>query len=114
MAGPDAYKALADPTRRQILKLLREDDLPAGVIAEQFDISWPSVSRHLAVLTAAGLVRATRRGQKLVYSLTTSVLMDIATELVDMARINQPRRDASRAPARPAAQVRAQARRAPS
>lgn len=112
MAGPDAYRALSDPTRRQILKLLRDDDLPAGTIAEQFDISWPSVSRHLAVLTSAGLVRATRHGQQLVYSLTTSVLMDIATELADMARINQPHQKANRAPGEPAARVRPDARRA--
>jgi ArsR family transcriptional regulator, arsenate/arsenite/antimonite-responsive transcriptional repressor len=114
MTGPDGYKALSDPTRRQILKLLRDDDLPAGAIAEQFDISWPSVSRHLAVLTAAGLVQATRRGQHLVYSLATSVLMDIATELADMARINQPHPQANSAPARPAARVRPHVGRAPS
>ena len=90
MTGVDGYKALADPTRRQILKLLREGDLPAGAIAEQFAISWPSVSRHLAVLSSAGLVRATRHGQQLVYSLTTSVLADIVTELAEMAGVNQP------------------------
>jgi DNA-binding transcriptional ArsR family regulator len=90
MTGPDGYKALADPTRRQILKLLREGDLPAGAIAEQFEMSWPSVSRHLGVLASAGLVQATRRGQQLVYSLSTSVLADIVTELADMARVNQP------------------------
>ncbi len=90
MTGADGYKALADPTRRQILKLLREGDLPAGAIAEQFEMSWPSVSRHLSVLASADLVRATRRGQQLVYSLTTSVLADIVTELADMARLNQP------------------------
>jgi ArsR family transcriptional regulator len=89
--GADGYKALADPTRRQILKLLREGDLPAGAIAEQFDMSWPSVSRHLSVLASAGLVEATRKGQQLVYSLTTSVLVDIVSELADMARLNQPR-----------------------
>ena len=89
MTGPDGYKALADPTRRQILKLLREGDLPAGTIAEQFEMSWPSVSRHLSVLASAGLVHATRRGQQLVYSLTTSVLADIVTELADMARLNE-------------------------
>jgi ArsR family transcriptional regulator, arsenate/arsenite/antimonite-responsive transcriptional repressor len=89
MTGVDGYKALADPTRRQILRLLREGDLPAGAIAEQFEMSWPSVSRHLGVLSAAGLVQATRNGQQLVYSLTTSVLADIVTELADMARINQ-------------------------
>jgi ArsR family transcriptional regulator len=105
MAGPDAYKALADPTRRQILKLLHDDDLPAGAIADQFEISWPSVSRHLAVLTAAGLVHATRRGQQLVYSLTTSVLIDIATELADLARINQRHPEADPPNVRPAARV---------
>ena len=88
MTGVDGYRALADPTRRQILKLLREGDLPAGAIAEQFEMSWPSVSRHLGVLASTGLVTATRRGQHLVYSLTTSVLADIVTELADMAQVN--------------------------
>jgi ArsR family transcriptional regulator, repressor of sdpIR and other operons len=100
MTRPDGYKALADPTRRQILKLLREGDLPAGAIAEQFEMSWPSVSRHLSVLASADLVQATRQGQQLVYSLTTSVLADIVTELADMARLNQspagPRRRKAR------------------
>jgi len=53
-------------------------------------MSWPSVSQHLGVLSSAGLVHATRHGQQLVHSLTTSVLADIVTELADMARINQP------------------------
>jgi hypothetical protein len=69
---------------------------------------------HLAVLTTAGLVQATRRGQQLVYSLTTSVLMDIATELAEMARINQPRTEANRTPARTTARVGPNPRRAPS
>jgi ArsR family transcriptional regulator, arsenate/arsenite/antimonite-responsive transcriptional repressor len=89
MAGVDAYRALADPTRRKILKLLRDDDLPAGVIAVQFDMSWPSVSRHLGVLTSAGLVEARRQGQQVIYSLTTSVLADIVTELADVGRLNK-------------------------
>jgi ArsR family transcriptional regulator len=100
MGGPDAYKALADPTRRRILKLLQDGDLPAGAIAEQFDISWPSVSRHLSALTAAGLVTATRNGQQLVYSLTTSVLIDIVTELAEIANYNQPRRGKAPEPGR--------------
>jgi ArsR family transcriptional regulator, arsenate/arsenite/antimonite-responsive transcriptional repressor len=95
MSAPDVYKALADPTRRQILKLLREGDLPAGAIAEQFEISWPSISRHLAVLGAAGLVESTRRGQQLVYSLTTSVLVDIVTELADITGVNRSKRSSS-------------------
>ena len=87
----DAYRALADPTRRQILRLLRDDDLAAGAIAEQFEMSWPSVSRHLSVLTSAGLVEAQRRGQQIIYSLTTSVLMDILTELAEIGRIDPTR-----------------------
>ena len=89
MVGVDAYKALADPTRRKILKLLRDEDLPAGVIAEQFDMSWPSVSRHLGVLTSAGLIESRRQGQQIIYSLTTSVLADIVTELADMGRLHE-------------------------
>ena len=92
MGLPDAYRALADPTRRQILKLLRDGELPAGAIAEQFEISWPSVSRHLGVLARAGLVETTRRGQQVVYSLTTPVLVDIVAELTDMTGLNRPTR----------------------
>ena len=100
VSGVDAYKALADPTRRKILKLLRDDDLPAGVIAVQFDMSWPSVSRHLGVLTSAGLVKARRQGQQVIYSLTTSVLADIVTELADMGRLKiSPRKARAYRPA---------------
>lgn len=87
----DGYRALADPTRREILKLLKERDLPAGSIAGHFEMSWPSVSRHLGVLAAAGLVTATRRGQQVVYSLEPSLLVDIATELAALARVGDAR-----------------------
>jgi Predicted transcriptional regulators len=83
------YGALADPTRREILRILREGDLAAGQIASQFEISWPSVSRHLGVLASAGLVEAERQGGRLIYRLTTSVLADIATELADLAKLGQ-------------------------
>ncbi len=86
-AAQSTYKALADPTRRQILKLLREGEMAAGDIASHFDMAWPSVSRHLAVLSAAELVEAEKRGQQVIYSLTTSVLEDIVTELADIARV---------------------------
>ena len=92
MVGIDAYKALADPTRRKILKLLRDDDLAAGAIADQFEMSWPSVSRHLGVLASAGLVEPRRQGQQVIYSLSTSVLADIVTELADMGRLNAAKR----------------------
>jgi DNA-binding transcriptional ArsR family regulator len=90
MSIVNGYRALGDPTRREILRLLREDELPAGEIAGEFDISWPSVSRHLKVLETAGLVSSHRRGGKIVYALETSVLGDIATEVAHMARIGRP------------------------
>lgn len=88
----DAYRALGDPTRREILRLLREGQLPAGELARHFEISWPSVSRHLKVLEGAGLVASERRGGNIIYSLRTSVLEDIATEVADMAGIGRPSR----------------------
>jgi ArsR family transcriptional regulator len=89
MSITNAYRALGDPTRREILRLLREGELPAGELAAQFEISWPSVSRHLKVLEGAGLVRSKRRGANIIYSLQTSVLEDIATEVADMAGIGR-------------------------
>ncbi len=104
MSLPDAYRALADPTRRRILKLLRDGELPAGAIADQFEISWPSVSRHLGILANAGLVEPTRRGQQLVYSLTTPVLVDIVAELADMTGLNTPTRRGRSGPETPKGQ----------
>ena len=71
MADDDAgvFRALADPTRRQILQDLRDGELPAGDIGARFPISGPSVSRHLSVLKAAGLVRERRDGNRILYSL---------------------------------------------
>lgn len=89
MSIADAYRALGDPTRREILRLLREGELPAGELAAHFEISWPSVSRHLKVLEVAGLVSSERRGGHIIYSLRTSVLEDIATEVADMAAIGR-------------------------
>jgi ArsR family transcriptional regulator len=71
------FKALNDPTRRQILELLQEKDLTAGEIAEQFSISWPSVSHHLDLLKQAKLVIAKKDGQYVYYSLNTTVVDEI-------------------------------------
>ncbi|TBL70892.1 autorepressor SdpR family transcription factor [Paenibacillus thalictri] len=73
----EAFKALADPTRRQILNLLRERDLTAGEIADHFQISKPSISHHLNLLKQAGLVIDKRQGQTIVYSLHTTVMEDV-------------------------------------
>ena len=75
--GGEAFKALADSTRRRILELLRCGDLTAGQLAEHFDMTKPSISHHLNALKAAGLVDAERAGQSIVYSLNTSVLQDL-------------------------------------
>jgi DNA-binding transcriptional ArsR family regulator len=71
------FNALADPTRRRILELLRQGDLTAGEIADQFSISQPSVSHHLSLLKQAGLVECERRGQYMVYSLNSTVFQEL-------------------------------------
>lgn len=75
--GGEAFKALADPTRRHILELLRTKDLTASEIAEHFDMTKPSLSHHLNTLKTAGLVDAERDGQNIIYSLNTSVLQGL-------------------------------------
>ena len=60
-----AFKALADPTRREILKLLRNGSRTSGEIAEQFETAWPTISRHLGVLRDAGLILSERQGQQM-------------------------------------------------
>lgn len=73
----DTWNALADPTRRKILSLLRKGDKTAGEIAACFTMSKPSISHHLNTLREAGLVDAQKKGQNIVYSLNTSVLQDM-------------------------------------
>ena len=81
-----AFRALADATRRQILRLLRDGPLSSGDIAARFESSWPTISRHLAVLKEAGLVVAERRGQEIRYELNTSVFQDLIQHLIDWTR----------------------------
>ena len=71
-----AFKALADPTRRQILQDLRHGELAAGEIAAAFDISGPSISRHLSILEAAGLVSERRDGNRILYKLEPESVAD--------------------------------------
>lgn len=73
----DVWKALADPTRRKILELLKKRDMNAGEIAEEFNMTKPSISNHLSILKQADLVDAEKQGQNVIYSLKTSVLEDI-------------------------------------
>ncbi|PLX34958.1 MAG: transcriptional regulator [Clostridiales bacterium] len=71
------FKALSDPTRRRILELLDERDMTAGQIADQFDISQPSVSHHLNVLKNANLILWIKDGQSIIYSLNTTVFQEM-------------------------------------
>ena len=79
------FAALSDPTRRQILKVLRAGSLPAGEIAEAFHLTKPTLSHHFRILKAAGLVRSERRGTSIVYTLQSSVLEDLAADLLELA-----------------------------
>src|SRR5215510_1352105 len=80
------YRALADGTRREILDFLRAGPRTSGEIADQFHSSWPTISRHLAVLRAGGLVVSERKGQAILYELNTSVFQDLVQYLVDWIR----------------------------
>ncbi len=70
------FKALADPTRRRVLQLLRKRPMTAGELADQFDVSKPTMSAHFAVLREADLVDATKKGTTITYRLKLSVLED--------------------------------------
>ena len=76
------FRALADETRRQILDFLRAGPRTSGEIADQFQSSWPTISRHLAVLRAGGLVVTERKGQAIYYELNTSVFQDLIQHFV--------------------------------
>lgn len=84
MATHHPLNALSDPTRREILKLLRGGSKTAGEISDEFHLSKPTLSHHFRILRAAGLVRAERRGTTIVYTLQSNVIEDLAAELLDL------------------------------
>ena len=77
MGIQNTIKALSDPIRREILELLREGRLSAGEIANRFSVSGAAISKHLAVLREADLIRDTREGKYIYYELNTSVLEEV-------------------------------------
>lgn len=81
----DVWKALADPTRRKILSLLKDKDMNAGEIANEFNMTKPSISNHLNILKQADLVDAEKVGQNVNYSLRTSVLEDVLKLISDLS-----------------------------
>ena len=77
MGFQQSFKALSDPTRREILRLLRDGPLPAGEIAAQFDMTAATVSHHLSTLRDAGLVLDEKKGKFIYYELNTSVFDEL-------------------------------------
>ena len=82
----DVFKALNDPTRRDILKLLRKRDLTAGDIAAKFDMTAPSISHHLDKLKRAGLVTTVKQGQYVFYSINTTMVDDLLDYIITMKK----------------------------
>jgi ArsR family transcriptional regulator, arsenate/arsenite/antimonite-responsive transcriptional repressor len=79
------FKALGDPTRRQIIELLRKKDMTAGEIAEYFSISKPSISHHLDLLRQANVVLSIKEGQFITYSLNTTVFDEMVKWVIDVS-----------------------------
>lgn len=77
------FRALADPTRREIIQLLRQGPKTSGEIAQRFPTAWATVSRHLGVLRDAGLILSERNGQQIVYELNTTVIDDVIQHLLE-------------------------------
>ena len=84
MSSNEAFKALADPTRREILALLRQGEMTAGALAERFDMTKPSMSHHFAVLKEAELITSRREGQQIWYGLNTTVVEELMAGTMDL------------------------------
>lgn len=80
----NVFSALGHPLRRQVMDLLRKGPRTSGELAEAFEASWPTVSRHLAVLKDADLITAERQGTSIIYRANTSVIEDAAAALLAM------------------------------
>jgi DNA-binding transcriptional ArsR family regulator len=93
-----ALKALAEPNRRRILTLVRDEELTAGEIASHFDVSRPAVSQHLTVLKEAGLVHERRNGTRRLYSVRPEGFEDVKSFLEGFwdARLQALKREAER------------------
>lgn len=85
----DVWKALADPTRRKILELLKQRDMNAGEIAAEFNMTKPSISNHLSILKQADLVDSEKQGQNVMYSIKTSVIEDMLSMLSSFTKRNE-------------------------
>ena len=86
------FKALADPTRREILSMLRDGEMTAGALAKNFDMTKPSMSHHFAVLKEADLITTRREGQQIWYGLNTTVVQDLMAWVMDLTSDKSGRR----------------------
>ncbi len=80
------FKALSDPTRREILRLLRDGPRTSGEIAAHFPTAWATISRHLGQLRDADLILSERHGQQIVYELNTTVFADLAEHILEWVK----------------------------
>ncbi len=80
----DAFQALSDPTRRQILRLLRQREMTAGEIADRFSLARSTLSGHFNVLKQAGLIVAEKSGTSIVYSLNLSIVEETVATVMDI------------------------------
>jgi DNA-binding transcriptional ArsR family regulator len=90
------FKALSDPTRREILRLLSHGEKTAGELASRFDMSKPSMSHHFAVLKEADLISSRRNGQQIWYSLNTTVAQDAISWVIDLVERSGRKRGRNR------------------
>ena len=93
MAVGEVFQALSDPTRREILRLLRARDMSAGELAEHFPLAKSTLSGHFNVLKHAGLIVPERRGTSIVYSLNASAFEDALTSLMELLRVEGGRKE---------------------
>ena len=84
MGIQNTLKALSDPTRREILNLLKKGRMSAGDIVDHFDVTGASISRHLSLLKEADLIRDKREGKYIYYELNTSVIEEIILWMADL------------------------------
>lgn len=80
------FKALADPTRREIIAMLRRGPKSSGEIAGRFSSTWATISRHLSILRDADIIVAERNGNSIIYELNATVLQDLITHIFDWTK----------------------------
>lgn len=89
----EVFQALSDPTRREVLKLLKRRDLTAGELAERFPLARSTLSGHFNVLKHARLIVAERRGTTIVYSLNLSAFEDAVAALLELMSNTRRRKE---------------------